>query len=167
MRGTFQKKQSAGLCGGHANAMAGVFQDGRTVAVQARISSAVRRDGYTQPVAAVGGLELGERGRHDSGVRRSNPLQIGAFSGPRRRQTSQFRDLRGGKNAIGALIPDRLYWNSMEDKTVQKLLVATGHGYDAVRERLSGVAPQLLNELQDQPPQCDSTSVRCLLFAAC
>lgn len=37
----------------------------------------------------------------------------------------------------------------MEGKTVQQLLVASGQGYDAVREHLSGVAPQLLNELQD------------------
>jgi hypothetical protein len=37
----------------------------------------------------------------------------------------------------------------MEGKTVQQLLVATGHGYDAVREHLSEVAPQLLKEPQD------------------
>ena len=37
----------------------------------------------------------------------------------------------------------------MEGKTVQQLLVATGHGYDAVREHLSGVAPHLLKEFQD------------------
>lgn len=62
---------------------------------------------------------------------------------------SQFRSPRGGKSAIGALIPDRLYWNSMEGKTVQQLLAATGPGYDPLREHLTGVAPQLLNELQD------------------
>jgi hypothetical protein len=62
---------------------------------------------------------------------------------------SQFRAPRGGKSAIGALIPDRLYWNSMEGKTVQQLLATTGPGYDPLRERLSTVAPQLLNELQD------------------
>jgi hypothetical protein len=62
---------------------------------------------------------------------------------------SQFRAPRGGKSAIGALIPDRLYWNSMEGKTVQQLLVATGPGYEALHEHLSGVAPPLLNELQD------------------
>jgi hypothetical protein len=62
---------------------------------------------------------------------------------------SQLRGLRGGKSAIGALIPDRLYWNSMEGKTVQQLLTATGHGYDPLREHLAGVASQLLNELQD------------------
>ena len=62
---------------------------------------------------------------------------------------SQFRGTRGGKSAIGALIPDRLYWNSMEGKTVQQLLVVTGPGYDALREHLSAVTPQLLSELQD------------------
>ena len=61
----------------------------------------------------------------------------------------QYRGSRGGKNAIGALIPDRLYWNSMEGKTVQQLLVATGPDYDKLREHLHGVAPRLLNELQD------------------
>jgi hypothetical protein len=29
---------------------------------------------------------------------------------------SQFRAPRGGKSAFGTLIPDRLYWNSMEGK---------------------------------------------------
>jgi hypothetical protein len=62
---------------------------------------------------------------------------------------SQFRSPRGGKSAVGALMPDRLYWNSMEGKTVQQLLTATGPGYDPLREHHSGVAPQLLNELQD------------------
>lgn len=62
---------------------------------------------------------------------------------------SQLRGPRGGKNAIGALIPDRLYGNSMEGKTVQQLLVAHGPEYDRLREHLSGVALPLLNELQD------------------
>jgi hypothetical protein len=61
----------------------------------------------------------------------------------------QYRGSHGGKNAIGALIPDRLYWNSMEGKTVQQMLVATGPGYDKLREHLHGVSPRLLNELQD------------------
>jgi hypothetical protein len=61
----------------------------------------------------------------------------------------QYRGARGGKNAIGALIPDRLYWNSMEGKTVQQLIVATGPGYDKLREHFCGVSPRLLNELQD------------------
>jgi hypothetical protein len=61
----------------------------------------------------------------------------------------QYRGSRGGKSAIGALIPDRLYWNSMEGKTVQEMLVATGPGYDKLREHWLGVAPRLLNELQD------------------
>ena len=34
----------------------------------------------------------------------------------------------------------------MEGTTVRQLLVAAGHGYDAVREHLSWVAPQLLKE---------------------
>jgi hypothetical protein len=62
---------------------------------------------------------------------------------------SQYRGLHGGKNAIGALIPDRLYGNSMEGKTVQQILAATGPGYDELREHLQGVAPRLLSELQD------------------
>lgn len=62
---------------------------------------------------------------------------------------SQLRAPRGGKSAIGALIPDRLYWNSMEGKTVQQLLAASGPGYDPLRAHLSGVAVPLLNELQD------------------
>ncbi len=37
----------------------------------------------------------------------------------------------------------------MEGKTIQQLLTATGPGYDALREHLAGVAPQLLSELQD------------------
>ena len=62
---------------------------------------------------------------------------------------SRLRALRGGKSAIGALIPDRLYNNSMEGKTIQQLLAANGPEYDALREHLSGVALPLLNELQD------------------
>jgi hypothetical protein len=61
----------------------------------------------------------------------------------------QLRGTRGGKSAIGALIPDRLYWNSMEGKTVQQMLAATGPGYDTLREHLRDVSPRLLNELQD------------------
>jgi hypothetical protein len=62
---------------------------------------------------------------------------------------SQLRNPRGGKSAIGALIPDRLYTNSMEGKTVQQLLAANGPEYDALREHFSAVALPLLNELQD------------------
>jgi hypothetical protein len=54
-----------------------------------------------------------------------------------------------GKSAIGALIPDRLYVNSMEGKTVQQLLAAHGPEFEPLREHLSGVALPLLNELQD------------------
>jgi hypothetical protein len=62
---------------------------------------------------------------------------------------TQYRGSHGGKSAIGALIPDRLYWNSMEGKTVQQILAATGPGYDQLREYWHGVSPRLLNELQD------------------
>jgi hypothetical protein len=62
---------------------------------------------------------------------------------------SQYRGSRGCKNAVGALIPDRLYWNSMDGKTVPQMLVAAGPGYDRLREHFSAVAPRLLNELQD------------------
>jgi hypothetical protein len=61
----------------------------------------------------------------------------------------QYRGTRGGKNALGALIPDRFYWNSMEGKSVQQMLVATGPGYDKLREHWNGISPRLLNELQD------------------
>ena len=54
-----------------------------------------------------------------------------------------------GKSAIGALIPDELYVTSMEGKKVQHWLAAHGSEYDALRERLGGVTPSLLDELQD------------------
>ena len=62
---------------------------------------------------------------------------------------SQLRALRGGKNAIGALIPDQLYSKSMEGKTVQQLLAANGAEFEPLRAHLAGVALPLLNELQD------------------
>jgi len=62
---------------------------------------------------------------------------------------SQLRALRGGKNAIGALIPDQLYSKTMEGKTVEQLLTANGAEFEPVRALLSGVALPLLNELQD------------------
>ena len=62
---------------------------------------------------------------------------------------SRLRALRGGKSAIGALIPDPLYTNSMEGKTIQQLLAERGPEYDSLREHFSGVALPLLNELQD------------------
>ncbi len=61
---------------------------------------------------------------------------------------ARYRGPRG-KSAIGALIPDELYVPSMEGKKVHHLLAAQGSEYDALRERLGGVAPSLLNELQD------------------
>lgn len=62
---------------------------------------------------------------------------------------SQLRGTRGGKSALGGLIPDRLYWKSMEGKTVPQLLTGSGPGYDSLREHFSGVTPHLLTELQD------------------
>lgn len=62
---------------------------------------------------------------------------------------SQLRAPRGGKNAIGALIPDRLYVNSMEGKNIQQLLAANGPVNESLREHLSGTTLPLLNELQD------------------
>jgi hypothetical protein len=61
----------------------------------------------------------------------------------------QHRGSRGGKSAIGSLIPDRLYWNSMEGKTIHQILATTGPGYDQLREHLQGVSPKLLTELQE------------------
>jgi len=62
---------------------------------------------------------------------------------------SQLRDLRGGKSAIGALIPDRLYGNSMEGKTIQQLLAAYNPEYLPLRRHLSGVELPLLNALEN------------------
>lgn len=61
---------------------------------------------------------------------------------------SRYRGLRGGKNAVGALIPEPLYSTSMEGKTVQQLLTAHGP-FEGLREHLRGVDPRLLVELQD------------------
>ena len=61
---------------------------------------------------------------------------------------TRYRGPRG-KSAIGALIPDALYVTSMEGKNVHHWLAAPGSEYDALRERLGGVTPALLNELQD------------------
>ena len=62
---------------------------------------------------------------------------------------SQLRGPRGGKNAIGALIPDQLYGSSMEGKTIQQLLAAYNPEYLPLRRHLSGVGLPLLNALQD------------------
>ena len=61
---------------------------------------------------------------------------------------ARYRGPRG-KSAIGALIPDELYVTSMEGKKVRHWLAAQGSEYDALRERLGGVTPSLLDELQD------------------
>ncbi len=62
---------------------------------------------------------------------------------------SLLRGPQGGKSAIGALIPDRLYGNSMEGKTIQQLLAAYSPEYLPLRRHLSGVGLPLLNALQD------------------
>ena len=62
---------------------------------------------------------------------------------------SQLRGPQGAKSAIGALIPDRLYGNSMEGKTIQQLLAAYNPEYLPLRHHLSGVGLPLLNALQD------------------
>ena len=61
---------------------------------------------------------------------------------------ARYRGPRG-KSAIGALIPDELYVTSMEGRKVHHWLAARGSEYDALRERLGGVAPSLLDDLQD------------------
>ena len=61
---------------------------------------------------------------------------------------ARYRGPRG-KSAIGALIPDELYVTSMEGKKVHHCLAARGSEYDALRERLGGVTPSLLDDLQD------------------
>jgi hypothetical protein len=67
---------------------------------------------------------------------------VGASGRPR------YRGPRG-KSAIGALIPDELYMTSLEGKNVHHWLAARGSEHDALRGRLGGVTPSLLNELQD------------------
>jgi hypothetical protein len=54
-----------------------------------------------------------------------------------------------GKSAIGALIPDELYVTAIEGKKLHHWLAARGLEYDALRERLGGVTPSLLDDLQD------------------
>jgi hypothetical protein len=61
---------------------------------------------------------------------------------------ARYRGPRG-KSAIGALIPDEIYMTSMEGKNVRHWLAARGPEYDALRARLGGVTPSLLDELQD------------------
>jgi len=59
----------------------------------------------------------------------------------------QYRGTKGGKSALGALIPDRLYSNTMEGKTIHQVLATAG--FDELREHLKGVSPRLLTELGD------------------
>jgi hypothetical protein len=81
---------------------------------------------------------------------------------------SQYRGARGCKNAVGALIPDQLYWNSMDGKTVPQMLAATGSEYEKLRAHFSGVVPRLLNELQDlhdRPGNCLPSLFRDIVLA--
>lgn len=76
---------------------------------------------------------------------------------------SQLRGPQGGKSAIGALIPDRLYGSSMEGKTIQQLLAAYNPEYLPLRRHLSGVGLPLLNalqELHDRTGECPPSSFR-------
>ena len=68
---------------------------------------------------------------------------------------SQLRGPGGGKSAIGALIPDRVYGNSMEGKTIQQLLAAYNPEYLPLRRHLAGVGLPLLNALQDLHDRTD------------
>ena len=61
---------------------------------------------------------------------------------------ARYRGPRG-KSAIGALIPDALYITSMEGKSLRHWLAARASEYDGLRERLGGVTPALLDDLQD------------------
>ena len=81
---------------------------------------------------------------------------------------SPLRDLRGGKSAIGALIPDRLYGNSMEGKTIQQLLAAYNPEYLPLRRHLSGVELPLLNALEnlhDRTGECPPSSFREIMLS--
>jgi hypothetical protein len=61
---------------------------------------------------------------------------------------ARYRGPRG-KSAVGALIPDGVYLPSMEGKKVRHWLATQSSEYDALRERLGGVTPALLDELED------------------
>jgi hypothetical protein len=81
---------------------------------------------------------------------------------------SQLRGPRDSKSAIGALIPDRLYGNSMEGKTIQQLLAAYNPEYLPLRRHLSGVGLPLLNALQDlhdRPGECLPSEFREIVLA--
>jgi hypothetical protein len=60
----------------------------------------------------------------------------------------RYRGSRG-KSAIGALIPDSMYVTAMEDKTIHQMLHSSSADYTLLRQRLGGVTPSLLSELQD------------------
>jgi len=82
---------------------------------------------------------------------------------------SQLRGPQGDKSAIGALIPDQLYGNSMEGKTIQQLLAAYNPEYLPLRRHLSGVGLPLLNALQDlhdQTGECPPSVFRETVLAA-
>jgi len=81
---------------------------------------------------------------------------------------SQLRGLQGSRSAIGALIPDRLYGNSMEGKTIQQLLGAYNPEYLPLRRHLSGVGLPLLialQDLHDRTDECLPSSFREIVLA--
>jgi len=82
----------------------------------------------------------------------------------------QYRGSKGGKSALGALIPDRLYSNSMEGKSIHQLLAATGPGSDELREHLKGVSPRLLTdlgEMHDRIGRCLPSLFRDIVLDGC
>lgn len=80
---------------------------------------------------------------------------------------SQLRGLDGAKSAIGALIPDPFYGNSMEGKTIQQLLAAFSPEYLPLRHHLSGVGLPVLIALQDlhDRAECPPSSFREVVFS--
>lgn len=82
----------------------------------------------------------------------------------------QYRGTKGGKSGLGALIPDRLYSNSMEGKSIHQVLATTGPGYDELREHLKGVSPRLLTEigeLHDRIGRCLPSLFRDIVLDGC
>jgi hypothetical protein len=73
-----------------------------------------------------------------------------------------------GKSAVGALVSDRLYTVTMEGKTIHQVLAGSSAEYESVRERLGGVTPSLLNDLQalhDRIGSCLPSLFRHLVLA--
>jgi hypothetical protein len=78
----------------------------------------------------------------------------------------QYRGTKGGKSGLGALIPDRLYSNSMEGKSIHQVLA----GSDELREHLKGVSPRLLTdlgEMHDRIGRCLPSLFRDIVIDGC